>query len=115
MTDMWGRKTAYGRTRTRILCTLGPRSLQPEVIRGLDERNVHLFRLNLSHTPLDAIRPTVAPLQEQFVARPSEARNALKAQVKAKWQSPELAELRIRAATAYGAFVGERKSALEPQ
>jgi hypothetical protein len=56
-----------------------------------------------------------APLQEQLVARPSEARNALKAQVKAKWQSPELAELRIRAATAYGAFVGERKSALEPQ
>jgi pyruvate kinase len=37
--------------KTKILCTLGPSSLSPEVIRGLDERGVGLFRINLSHTP----------------------------------------------------------------
>jgi pyruvate kinase len=59
MTAMWTRKTSSGPTRTRILCTLGPPSLSPEVIRGLEERGVDLFRLNLSHTPLDAVAPTI--------------------------------------------------------
>lgn len=42
-----------------ILCTLGPASLKPNVIRQLDERGVDLFRLNLSHTPLETLRPTI--------------------------------------------------------
>ena len=41
--------------RTKILCTLGPASLDPEIIRQLDERGVNLFRLNLSHTPVDTV------------------------------------------------------------
>jgi pyruvate kinase len=41
--------------KVQILCTLGPSSLRPDVIRGLDERGVDLFRVNLSHTPLDAV------------------------------------------------------------
>jgi pyruvate kinase len=44
---------------TTILCTLGPASLIPDVIRQLDERGVDLFRLNLSHTPPETLRPTV--------------------------------------------------------
>ena len=41
--------------KIQILCTLGPASMKPEVIRELDARNVDLFRINLSHTPLDRV------------------------------------------------------------
>ena len=41
--------------RTKILCTLGPASLNSDVIRQLDERGVNLFRLNLSHTPVEKV------------------------------------------------------------
>ena len=42
-----------------ILCTLGPASLDPETIRGLDERHVDLFRINLSHTPIESVEPII--------------------------------------------------------
>jgi pyruvate kinase len=45
--------------KVQILCTLGPSSLRPEVIAGLDERGVDQFRVNLSHTPLEAVAPTI--------------------------------------------------------
>jgi pyruvate kinase len=45
--------------KVQILCTLGPSSLRPDVIRRLDERGVDLFRVNLSHTPLEAVAPTI--------------------------------------------------------
>lgn len=45
--------------KIKILCTLGPASLTPEVIRGLDDRGVDLFRINLSHTPLEAVASTI--------------------------------------------------------
>jgi pyruvate kinase len=45
--------------KVQILCTLGPASLRPDVIRRLDERGVDLFRVNLSHTPLEALAPTI--------------------------------------------------------
>jgi pyruvate kinase len=47
----------------QILCTLGPSSLRPDVIAGLDQRGVDLFRVNLSHTPLDAVAPTIELIQ----------------------------------------------------
>jgi pyruvate kinase len=59
MVGNWARKTVRASTRTRILCTLGPPSLDADVIRGLDERGIDLFRINLSHTPLDAVAPTI--------------------------------------------------------
>ncbi len=43
----------------QILCTLGPASLNERVIRRLDEIGVCLFRLNLSHTKLEDIEPTL--------------------------------------------------------
>jgi pyruvate kinase len=49
--------------KVQILCTLGPASLQPDVIRRLDERGVDLFRVNLSHTPLEAVAPTIELIQ----------------------------------------------------
>jgi pyruvate kinase len=45
--------------KVQILCTLGPSSLRPDVIGRLDERGVDLYRINLSHTPLDALAPTI--------------------------------------------------------
>ena len=45
--------------KVSILCTLGPASLKPDVIRQLDERGVDLFRINLSHTPIEAVEPTI--------------------------------------------------------
>lgn len=42
-----------------ILCTLGPASLNERVIKRLDEIGVGLFRLNLSHTNVEDIEPTL--------------------------------------------------------
>ena len=39
----------------RIICTLGPSSLNSKVIKRLSELEVDLFRLNLSHTSLDRL------------------------------------------------------------
>jgi pyruvate kinase len=50
--------------KVQILCTLGPSSLRADVIRGLDERGVDLFRVNLSHTPLEAVAPIVELVRE---------------------------------------------------
>jgi pyruvate kinase len=48
----------------KIICTLGPSSLKPRVIRRLQQLGVSLFRLNLSHTPIEAVRPAVALMQK---------------------------------------------------
>lgn len=45
--------------KIRILCTLGPASLRPEILRGLDERGTDLYRINLSHTSLEQIQPAI--------------------------------------------------------
>ena len=45
--------------KIKILCTLGPASLKPEILRGLDERGADLYRINLSHTPIDQVEPTI--------------------------------------------------------
>jgi pyruvate kinase len=46
--------------KTKILCTLGPSSLSPEIIKGLDARRVDLFRINLSHTPAHKVEEIVS-------------------------------------------------------
>ncbi|MDX1510783.1 MAG: pyruvate kinase [Nitriliruptorales bacterium] len=43
----------------RILCTLGPSSLNPDVITELTELGVDLFRVNLSHTRVEQVEPTI--------------------------------------------------------
>ena len=45
--------------KIKILCTLGPASLRPDILRGLDERGTDLYRINLSHTSLEQIEPTI--------------------------------------------------------
>jgi pyruvate kinase len=48
-----------GGVKIRVICTLGPASYDPGVIRSLDARGVDLFRINLSHTSLDDVEPTI--------------------------------------------------------
>jgi pyruvate kinase len=45
--------------KIKIICTLGPASLDGDIIRRLDEQGVDLFRINLSHTPLEQVEPTI--------------------------------------------------------
>jgi pyruvate kinase len=51
----------------RIISTLGPASLDADVIRELTSAGVDLFRINLSHTALEDVEATIA-----FVRRHSE-------------------------------------------
>jgi pyruvate kinase len=47
-----------------ILCTLGPASMRPDIVKELDARRIDMFRINLSHTPPDAVESTI-----EFVRR----------------------------------------------
>ena len=42
-----------------ILCTLGPASMNDQVISRLEDLGVTLFRINLSHTPLDDVADAI--------------------------------------------------------
>jgi ATP sulfurylase len=46
-----------------VLCTLGPSSLNRSTIERLQSRGVDLFRINLSHTPLERVAETIAVIQ----------------------------------------------------
>jgi pyruvate kinase len=46
-----------------VLCTLGPPSLNRATIKRLEERGVDLFRINLSHTPLEMVAATIETIQ----------------------------------------------------
>lgn len=48
-----------GSARILVICTLGPASFEPDVIRALDARGVDLFRINLSHTPIEDLAATI--------------------------------------------------------
>lgn len=48
---------------TKILVTLGPASLSREVVTACTDFGVNLFRLNLSHTPLDTLISTIRKIQ----------------------------------------------------
>jgi pyruvate kinase len=50
-------------TKGKVICTVGPASMKPQVIQSLEEFGVSLFRINLSHTPIEAVRPAIAFLQ----------------------------------------------------
>ena len=45
--------------RISVICTLGPASRDPDVITNRDARGVDLFRINLSHTALEAVETTI--------------------------------------------------------
>jgi pyruvate kinase len=51
-------------TKTKVTCTVGPASWKPKIIRRLQELGVNLFRINLSHTPIERVGPAIAFLQQ---------------------------------------------------
>ena len=51
-------------SQRKVICTEGPSSLKPKVIRELEALGVSLFRINLSHTSLEDVRPAIAFLQK---------------------------------------------------
>ena len=49
--------------KTKILVTLGPASFSEEAVSACAKLGVGLFRINLSHTPLDAVEDTIKKIQ----------------------------------------------------
>ena len=45
--------------KTKIICTLGPASEKPEIIRQLIAQGTDVFRLNMSHATTDWVRAIV--------------------------------------------------------
>ncbi len=50
---------------TELLCTLGPASMNNRTIKRLEELNVVLFRINLSHTAVSDVANTIHFIQER--------------------------------------------------
>lgn len=46
--------------KIKLLCTLGPSSMNERVIKRLDEIGVDVFRINLSHTKIDELAEKIA-------------------------------------------------------
>jgi ATP sulfurylase len=53
----------YGK-KIKILCTLGPASLNKETIVKLDNLGVDLFRINLSHTSVEKIESVISEIKK---------------------------------------------------
>ena len=47
----------------KILATLGPSSLNERTVKEMSRNNVSLFRINLSHTPLEMVSDTIKKIQ----------------------------------------------------
>ena len=47
----------------KILVTLGPSSMFEDIITGCADLGVYVFRINLSHTPLDDVAPTIEKIR----------------------------------------------------
>jgi pyruvate kinase len=50
--------------KTRIICTLGPATDKPEVLRQLVEQGADVFRLNMSHANHDWVREVVPQIRK---------------------------------------------------
>ena len=48
----------------KILCTIGPHSLNRETIQRLDDLGCFLFRINLSHTSIDQLESVIKKIQK---------------------------------------------------
>src|SRR5436853_7856208 len=50
--------------KTKIICTLGPATEKPEMIRRLIARGADVFRLNMSHAQRDWVRAIVPRIRK---------------------------------------------------
>lgn len=51
--------------RSKIMCTLGPASMSPPVLRRLEVRGADYLRINLSHTPTELLEPWIQQVQSE--------------------------------------------------
>ena len=49
---------------TKILATLGPNSLSEDIIKNMDKEKVYLYRINMSHTPIDKLENIINSIQK---------------------------------------------------
>ena len=49
--------------KVKIICTIGPSSLEETIIKKMDDSGVDLFRINLSHTHIDDLIPIAKDLK----------------------------------------------------
>ena len=47
----------------KILVTLGPASMSERIVKGCADEGVHLFRVNLSHTAIEDVAPTIEKIR----------------------------------------------------
>ena len=47
----------------KVLTTLGPSSMNEDMVRALTKENIYLFRINLSHTPVEEIENVIKKIQ----------------------------------------------------
>lgn len=50
--------------KKKIICTIGPSSLNPHILRGLKDKEVDFLRINLSHTPEESIEEIILELKK---------------------------------------------------
>ncbi len=74
--------------RKALLCTLGPSSLDPRVIRALTDVGVTSFRINMSHTPLSDLEGIIRRIQ-----------HATEVPICLDTEGPQIRTGRVRAAT----------------
>ena len=48
---------------TKILATIGPSSLNENIISELDRNGIDLFRINLSHTKINDLQDVIEKIQ----------------------------------------------------
>ncbi len=53
--------------KKKIICTIGPSSLNPNILNGLKDKKVDFFRINLSHTPEESIEEIILELKKYDV------------------------------------------------
>ena len=49
----------------KILVTLGPSSLNSEIIKRIEKEIIYLFRINLSHTAIDDLEKKIIQIRIQ--------------------------------------------------
>ncbi|MBA3882667.1 MAG: hypothetical protein H0X73_08130 [Chthoniobacterales bacterium] len=49
--------------KTKIICTLGPATESPKVLRALMQQGADVFRLNMSHAKHDWVRAIVPEIR----------------------------------------------------
>ena len=55
------------KNNVKLICTLGPASFKKKILKKLKYHNVHIYRINLSHTKKDDIKKKILYLKKQKI------------------------------------------------